>query len=172
LMAQHSSVGATRTEIIRGKISWHNLIIPDEEKKWKCRIYPDPESLVIINDLKAEGLLNVLKKDDDGYSMAFTRHAEKLIRGKIQIFTAPVVYDAEGKPCDGAGIGHGSDIALKLQVYYFRKPAGTAKGIAARMEGIRILNLVPWEAKKDMTTAQARQSKGLVDTIEPVEVWK
>lgn len=171
-MATHT--GTTRDEIIRGKISWHNLVHPDEEKKWKCKIYPDDDSLTIINGLKAEGLLNVLRKDDDGYNMTFTRYAEKMIRGKLTAFAAPQVFDKDGRLIDGTGIGHGSDIAMKLQIYYFKKPTGTAKGIAARMEGIRITNLVPWEpTEKNMGTREVRQAKGLVDVPHtPVEVWK
>src|SRR5882672_5174836 len=134
-MPQYGYKGNSRDEILKGKISWHNLVHPDEEQKWKCTLYPDAESLAKINGLKEEGLLNSLRKDEQGYNMTFTRYRQKTIKGKIILFEAPAVLDKDGKPTEGMGIGHGSDVAIKLQIYKYNKPGGSIKGTAARMEG-------------------------------------
>lgn len=167
-MSTYNHRGDSRDEILKGKISWHNLVHPDIEQKWKCTLYPDAESLAKINALKEEGLLNGLRKDDEGYNMTFTRYRQKLIRGKMAVFDAPQVFDKEGKPTEGMGIGHGSDVTIKLQIYHYTKPGGQVKGTAARLEGVRVWNLIPFERTKDMTTQQVRQSKGLVETPEPI----
>jgi hypothetical protein len=161
--------GNSRDVILKGKISWHRLTQPDEEQKWKVTLYPDAESLEEINKLKSEGLMNVLRKDEEGYNMTFTRYRQKMIRGKIVLFEAPIVLDKEGKPTDGFGIGHGSDVSIKLQVYKYNKPnvPGT-KGIAARLEGVRVWNLVPFERERDMDASQVRQVKGLAEATEPI----
>ena len=158
--------------ILEGKISWHNLVTANEDHKWQCRIYLTPESLAEVNKLKEEGLMNVLKKDDDGYSMTFTRYEQKEIRGRITLFAPPVVLDKDGKPMVGMGIGHGSDIKMKVQVYRFRKPGTTnQKAVAARLEAIRVVNLVPYEQGRDLDTSQIRQIKGLgaeIDTAKDI----
>lgn len=169
--------GTTRDVIIKGKISWHNLVNPDEEQKWKCTIYPDAESMALINELKDEGLLNGLRKDEEGYNMTFTRYRQKVIKGAIKLFDAPIILDKDGVPCEGMGIGHGSDISMKLQVYKYRKPnqSGDAKGTAARMEGIRIYNLIPFNKDKELSTSTARQAKGLIDDVVPkqsIKIWE
>ncbi len=154
--------GKSWDEILEGKISWHNLVTANEDHKWTCRIYLNPESLDKVNKLKEEGLMNILKKDDDGYSMSFTRYEQKEIRGRITLFAPPIVLDKDGKPMSGQGIGHGSDIKMKLQCYYFRKPGTTKqKAVAARLEAVRVLNLVPYEQQRDLDTGQLRQIKGL-----------
>src|SRR5579862_1301775 len=154
--------GKSRDEILKGKISWHRLSQPDEEQKWKVTLYPDAESLEKINAMKVEGLMNVLRKDEEGYNMTFSRYRQKTIRGKIVLFDAPVVLDKDGKPTDGIGIGHGSDVSVKLQVYKFNRPGG-GTAIAARLEGVRVWNLIPWERERDMDANTVRQVKGLQD---------
>lgn len=160
--------GKTRDVIIKGKLSWHNLVQPDEEMKWKIRIYLDAESLTKINELKKEGLMNVLKKDEEGYSMQFTRYRQKLIRGVIKIFDPPFVCNNENQPMEGIGLGHGSDVGVKLQVYHFKKPGNASEGIAARFEAVRIFNLIAYDPERDATTNQKRQYKGLPSILETV----
>jgi hypothetical protein len=155
----------SRDLILKGKISWHNLISPDENNALKCTIYPTPESLTEINKLKDEGLLNALRKDDDGYNMTFKRVLTKKIKGADVHFGPLIVLDKDGKPTDGTGIGHGSDVTLKLQVYHYNRPGGQGKGTATRLEAIRIDNLIPYEQNRDMNTEQVRQVKGLAEPI-------
>lgn len=156
--------GNTKILLISGKLSWHNLSIPTTEGEWKCTIYPNADGLIEINKLKEEGLLNGLRKDDEGYNMTFKRVQKKKIKGNEVTFTAPVVVDKDGKPLDGMGLGHGSDCTIKLQVYRYNKPGMTGvKGTAARLEAVRIDNLVPFKPRTEFTTEQAFQLKGLAD---------
>ncbi len=162
--------GKSWDEILEGKISWHNLVTANEDHKWQCKIYLSPESLDKVNKLKEEGLMNHLRKDDDGYSMTFTRHEQKDVRGRITLFAPPIVLDKDGKPMSGVGIGHGSDIKLKIQVYRFKKPGTTDKKIvAARLEAVRVVNLIPFEQNRDLDPKQLRQIKGLDAKIEVSE---
>ena len=168
-MTSPRATGKSYDEILRGKISWHRLLDPDQEGKWKVTLYPDAESMDKVNALKAEGLLNVLRKDEEGYNITFNRPRQKLMRGRQTVFEAPIVLDKDGKPTDGAGIGHGSDVSVKLQIYQYNKPntPGT-KGIAARLEAVRIWNMVPYEKERDLDTQQIRQIKGLDTAPEPI----
>jgi hypothetical protein len=75
--------------------------------------------------------------------------------------------DKDGKPTDGTGIGHGSDVSVKLQVYKFNRPTG-GTAIAARLEGVRVWNLIPWEKERDMSANEVRQVKGLQEATEPI----
>jgi hypothetical protein len=160
-------MAASKDVILKGKLSWHNLVQPDEEMKWKCRIYLDADSLAKVNELKKEGLMNVLKKDEEGYSMQFTRYRQKSMKGVIKVFDPPIVLNNDNQPMEGIGLGHGSDVAIKLQVYPFNKPGG-GKGIAARLEALRIFNLIAYEPERDATTNQKRQFKGLPSVLETV----
>jgi hypothetical protein len=157
--------------ILEGKLSWHNLVAPDPEGLWKVKLYMTPESVTKFNELKEEGLLNVLKKDDDGYSAQFKRYQNRTIRGKIVAFSPPIVLDAEGRPREGMGIGHGSDVKIKLQAYRYNPPSGK-KGLAVRLEAVRIMNLVPYDHNRDLDTLQMRQMKGLGEPTQVTEaIW-
>jgi hypothetical protein len=170
-LGQYTKGRTSRDIILKGKISWHNLVLPDDDQALKCTIYPTAESLAEINKLKEEGLLNVLRKDEEGYNMTFKRVLVKKIRGKDVHFGPLIVLDKNGVPTEGMGIGHGSDVTLKLQVYEYNRPIGQGKGkgIAARLEAVRIDNLIPYVRDRDMNTLQVRQSKGLVEAApEPI----
>ncbi len=165
-----SYTGTTRVETLQGKLHWHNLAQLNDEGEWKLTLYPDQPSLDKINKLKEEGLLNALRKDDEGYNMTFKRvHKRKLRSGKEMTLTAPVVVDKNSKPIDGYGLGYGSDVTIKLQVYKYSKPGGSGvKGTAARLEAVRVDNLVPFEIKRDLNTQQAFAIKGLDEVPEPI----
>lgn len=171
-MATYKYAGGTRIEYLQGKSKWAKLITPDLNpnggKKWKIDLYPNEESLQKINKLKEEGLMNVLKKDDDGYYMTFGRPTEKVMRGQIVAFTPPVILDKDLNITDGLTIGNGSDVTLSIEVYQFNKPGGAKKAIAARLKAVRVDNLVTFERQRDFTDAQKQQTKGLESAPEPI----
>ena len=152
---------------VSGKGSWVRAVTPDQWDCWSATLHPDAKSLEIIRDLQAEGMKNTLKKDDDGYYTKFRRPVSKMMRGKVQAFTPPEVIDKDGKPLDGKKIGNGSDITLKLDVYEHGTPGG-GKAKAARLEAVRVDNLIEFNPDSDFTPDEAGKVEGLKDQPEPV----
>lgn len=74
---------ATEYVFLQGKVKWVRAHQPNEWQKWAMVLYPNAESLEKIRELQAEGLKNVIKKDEDGYHVSFSRPTSVLIRGKI-----------------------------------------------------------------------------------------
>lgn len=148
---------------VQGKLKYVHAVSFNKFEKWSVTFYPTPASLEIIRDLQAQGVKNVMKKDDDGYFISFNRDPTKLIRGKIIAFPAPKVIDKEGKPFDGTKIGRDSDATIRLDVYQHGTPSG-GKAKAARWDSIRIDNLVPWEVDKDLPPLEADAVKSLTES--------
>ena len=151
---------------LKGKAKWANrLYVPDiEYKKWGLVLYPDVASLEIIRDLQAQGVKNVLKKDDDGYYISLGRPTEKVIRGKVVPFSPPVVLDKEGNATT-VSIGNGSDVTVKIEAYAHGTPGG-GKAKAIRLQSVRIDNLVPY-AQDSFTAAEVEQTAGLAEQPAP-----
>jgi hypothetical protein len=147
---------------LKGKAKWANrLYVPDiEYKKWGLVLYPDHASLEIIRDLQAQGVKNVLKKDDDGYYISLGRPTEKVIRGKVIPFSPPVVLDADGNATT-VSIGNGSDVTVKMEVYSHGTPTG-GKAKAMRLQSVRIDNLVPY-AQDSFTPEEQELTAGLAE---------
>ena len=150
---------------LQGKAMWVKTHGLNPWGKWACTLYPNPTSLDKIRELQIQGLKNTLKKDDDGYSMSFSRPFEKEFRDKNGTtrkvgFTPVEVVDADGLPYDGF-IGNGSDVTIKLEVYQHGTPGG-GKAKAARLTGIRIDNLVPY-SPADYDEDQQRQVGKLLE---------
>jgi hypothetical protein len=107
---------------------------------------------------------NVLKMDEDEGNAWFTtfRCPTKRLRkdGTMWTFEAPKVVDKEGAPMDGRSIGNGSDGTLKLEVYEHATPGG-GKAIAARLVGVRIDNLVPFDPDVDYSDEEKKEVEGL-----------
>lgn len=160
-MALEAKRGAEHL-IVKGKCKWANrLFVPDVEyKKWSLVLYPDAESLEKIRDLQAEGMKNVLKKDEDGYHVGFGRPTEKVIRGKVVAFAPPVVVDSNEQPFAGP-IGNGSDVTIKLEVYSHPVPGTQKRAKASRIMSVRVDNLVPFEKEKDFTDEEKDAVDGL-----------
>ena len=160
-----------RTEYVylQGKAKWFRGHTPDEWGKWKHVLYPNEESLKKIRELQTSeeggptGIKNVLKKDEDGYSITLSRPASKTIKGKVVGFAPPEVLEADGKtPLRNALVGNGSDITTKIEVYTHPTPGG-GKARAARWVSSRIDTLIPYESKRDFTEAQEKATRGLSD---------
>ena len=152
----------TEEVYFKGKAKWANrLYVPDiEYKKWSLVLYPDAEALEIIRDLQAQGVKNTLKKDDDGYYITLGRPTEKVMRGKVVAFTPPLVLDTEGNQTTSP-IGNGSDVKVKMEVYSHGTPTG-GKAKAMRLQGVQILNLIPYD-RDSFTTEEVEQAEGLVE---------
>jgi hypothetical protein len=144
-----------RTEevYVSGKGSWAKLIKPDDKwGKWSIQLHPNNDSLEKIRDLQARGLKNQLKKDDDGYFCNFSRPVSRVYKGVVKPFTPPIVVDKDGAPVL-VPIGNGSDVAIKLEVYEHGTPGG-GKAVAARLEKVRIDNLIPFNPNTDYSAEE------------------
>lgn len=158
----------------KGKVKWANkLFTPDQ--KFKCYsllLYPDQDSYAKIMDLKAgkdgtQGLLNVIKKDDEGYNITLKRPTEKLMKGRLQAFLPPVVLNADNSPFNQqTAIGNGSDVTCKVEWYDYARPTG-GRGSAIRLESVRIDSLIPFE-KKDFPADMVKQASGLTEQPPPL----
>lgn len=154
---------------VQGKIKYVHAVAFNKYEKWSVVFYPTAASLEVIRDLQAQGVKNVMKKDDDGYFIQFSREPTKLMRGKVIAFTAPKVIDKEGKLFDGNKIGRGSDATIRLEVYQHGTPSG-GKAKAARWDSVRIDELVPWDPDKSLTAEEAENVKSLT-TSPAQEIW-
>ena len=156
-------------EYLSGKAKWVRAKNPDPKfGKWNMTLYPYDEDLKKFKALQDEGVLTRLKKDDDGYYFQISRPVNKMMKGVLIQFTAPKVIDKDGVVIeDGAGVGNGSDVTVKVQVYSYPKPTG-GWGKAIRWEGLKVNNLVPYKADSFPTQEDKEQVKGLLEQPEPV----
>lgn len=145
---------------IPGKFMWCRAEKPNKFGKWSTVQYPSKEGMEIVRKLKEEGLKNVVKKDEDGENITWSRDTQKMIKGKLIAFTAPIVLGADGQTPLKDYVGNGSDGVIKIAVYSYNHPIG-GKGIAARWESIRIDNLVPYNKDRDFQDDQLKQVAGL-----------
>lgn len=160
---------------LSGKAKWCNkLFIADQMYKcWSLLLYPNEASYSKVLELKkgkdgVQGILNVIKKDEEGYNISLKRPTEKLMRGKMNAFLPPVVLNADNTPFNpqGPAIGNGSDVTCKIEYYVYPRPTG-GKGSAIRLESVRIDNLVPF-VKDNFNKEEAKQVSGLTDQPPPL----
>lgn len=162
---------------LRGKAKWFRHMHPEEfrgKTTWKHTIYLDEESLERVRDLQSQGLKNVLKKDEDGYYVSFSRPTAMKWKDKntgierTMPFEAPVVRLKNNNAPYTGNVGNGSDIETKLEVYSHAVPGG-GKAKAARWLATRIDSLVPvGDGGTEIATGDQRALKGLED--KPVEL--
>lgn len=150
---------------VQGKVKYIHAVNFNKFDKWAIVIYPTAASLEVIRDLQSQGIKNVMKKDEDGYFIQFSREPTKLIRGKVVAFAAPKVLDKEGAVFDGLKVGRGSDVTVRLEVYQHGTPNG-GKSKASRWDSVRVDNLVVWEIDKDLGPTEAAEVKSLRDAPE------
>lgn len=153
---------------VKGKGSWCRFVKPDLWDCWSCILHPDSESLETIRNLQAEGLKNVVKKDDDGYYVKFRRPITKKMGNIVKTFKPPEVIDKDGRPMDGLKIGNGSDLTLKLEIYQYSPPGSNGKSKAARLESVRVDNLVEFNSDTDFNQEEAESVAGLKDQPAPL----
>jgi hypothetical protein len=157
---------------LEGKGSWIKHLKPDEKyNKWSLKLHPTAASLEKIRDMQLStngvtGIKNTLGKDEDGYFMSFSRPTSKLMKGSVVSFTPPLVVNKDGSPYTGGGIGNGSDVTIKLEVYTHKTPGG-GKARACRWEGARIDNLIEYAPDRDLGKEEYEKVKELVDQPTP-----
>lgn len=161
-------VGNTYTIYLSGKGKYIGFDKPNQWGRYSVVLYPNAESLEKIRDLQAQGLKNVLKKDEDGYYLSIHRDHQKDMGGKIVFLGPPLLLEADGKSLlQGIRIGHGSDITCKVQIRSYVTDRGSgAKGVAARLESVRVDNLIPY-APAEHGDDQVRYQVKNFDTQEP-----
>ena len=153
--------------VLEGKLSWVRTTTPNKFGKWCGTLHPIPAALDRIQEMKAMGLKNDLKKDDDGYNMTFNRPTSKEFRGKLQAMQPPMVFERDGKTPFTGLIGNGTDGAIKVEFYHYNHPLG-GKGCAARLFSIRVDNLVPYEPRRDADEDQEKFARGLEGSTTPL----
>lgn len=153
-------------EYITGKVKFSQTVTPSQFDKYSVVLYPDEESLKIIDDLKKRGIKNELKKDDDGYFIAFHRPTfiQKQNGARIGL-EAPKIMNKEGNFVTDV-IGPGSDVTVTLEIYGGKGPKGSY--MAARLAAVRINNLVPYGSNA-MTPNEKKQVRDLAN--QPQQVW-
>ena len=115
---------------------------------WKHKLWPNPGSLELIRELQAEGIKNVLKKDDDGYFINFSRPVaiEKKDGTRVEMGPPKVTLD-DGTDLKDTAVGDGSYVTTVLDVYQHRiANGGSAK--AARWQSSTVHTLVPGEVEE------------------------
>jgi hypothetical protein len=141
---------------ITGKCKWARTFNPDPTyNKWSITIWPaNNAELTKIHDLKAKGIRNELKKDDEGYYMTFSRPLKIQLRnGGVKAMTAPITLDKDGKALTEL-VGDGSDVTVKLDTYGGKGDYG--KYFAARLDSIRVNNLIPYTKESMDEESKAR----------------
>jgi hypothetical protein len=162
-------MAATEFVFLQGKCKWAQLIRPDtrfdDKGKWNLTLYPNEKSLEKIRELQAQGVKNKLKKDEDGYNIAFHRPVEMMTKsGKRMGFDPPIILDKDNQPMsDPPLIGNGSDVTIKLEVYQHGIPGSSNKAKAARLLAVKIDHLIPFERNViiDPGAGDARAVKGM-----------
>lgn len=161
-MVNKNIYSKTENIYIKGKVSWFRAKQTNQWNKYSVQIHPVHEDLEVIRGLQSRGLKNVIKKDDDGYFVNFTRPVTKQYKsGKVQTYAPPQVFDKDGNLYEGQ-VGNGSDVTLKIEVYEHDNQAG-GKAVAARWVSARIDNLVPFETDKDAFPETLEALEGLKD---------
>lgn len=146
---------------IKGKLSWCRTHKLNPWGKYTVTIHPLPgEDLEKVRKLQEQGAKNLIKKDDDGYFVSYSRPSELTRKDGRKVGLTPVeVFDKEGNPVLQQ-VGNGSDGVVKLEVYSHKTPGGgTAK--AARLMAVRVDEMVPYEPNRDMQKDEELAAQGL-----------
>lgn len=148
---------------LSGKTSWYRADVANKWNKWSHQLHPDAPSMEILRDLQAEGLKNMIKKDDDGYFLNISRPVTKqTASGKVLTFQPPETFDKDGVPYKGA-VGNGSDVTTKIEVYWYTPVGGNTQCPAMRWVSTRIDNLVPFNPDSDLNEYEKEAAEGLKD---------
>lgn len=140
-----------------------------EYRCWSTGLYLTPESYDTFMKMKentdeVDGILNEVKKDDDGYYVNLRRPFAKVFQGKEKALDPVIVLDHNNLPWQShILIGNGSDITCKVEHYTYKAPFSKKKGSAIRLLSARVDQLVPFEMDKDFTEDQQKQVKGLAE---------
>lgn len=133
---------------LSGKGRWVKLFTPSQWNKYSLELNPDNPSLSIILDLKKRGIRNTIKKDDEGYWISLSRPSEISVKGQKRAMEPPAVTDNSDPPNPwnkDKAIGNGSDIVCKVHVREYTVPLTGNKGLALRLEAVKVVTLAPYE---------------------------
>lgn len=149
---------ATETFKFTGKAKWAKIYEPEEFRgaiNWKIDLYQDAKNLKLR---KEAGIQSKVYEDEEGKFVNFRRAKTKLIKGKLNEFHPPFVYDKDYnvlvsyvKNEDGTDwvrvgtpvlIGNGSEVEITVSVY----DAG-AMGKGQRLDSIRIIDLIEYKSE-------------------------
>lgn len=147
---------------LKGKLMWCRLVDLNRYGKWSLDLYPDHDSLEKLRELQAEGVKNVIKKDDDGYHVQISRPATvEFSKGVVQSVTPPRVRDKDKQPLpSNVLVGNGSDGIVAVEVYTHRVPNSEKRAKAMRLYGVEVHNLVPFELTDEAPGDEAGSKEG------------
>lgn len=152
---------------LSGKAKYIRMHTLDKYGKYSFILYLDDTSKVEWAKLKAAGIMNSSKMDDDGEFVRLSSPPKKTFRGVDTPLPAPAVMDADGKPWNPENwIGNGSDVTAKLVHYSVTPKFGTGPASAIRLEGIKVHNLVPYQ-RTDLTPEEDKKVDGLDTAPKP-----
>lgn len=124
---------------LRGTAKYSKLGALDQWGKNSIRIYPDTESMNKVHKLISEGVKNKITKDDDGYSVTFSRPAVIKTKTKGEVILEPVIVTDENDVIqEDKYIEDGTEITLKLECYGGPSPSGFGSYKAARLAQVKI----------------------------------
>ena len=151
---------------LSGKSKWARLTQPNKWGKWAVDLYMDQENIAKVKALKAKGLMNKIKMDDDGEFCTLSRPTHKeFIPGTKEAMSPVAILGKDGNPVGDVPIGNGSDLTCKMVVYPFG-PKGDRK-VAMRLEAVRIDNLIKF-GSKDFTAEESKTISGMAEQPEPM----
>ena len=136
---------------------------------WSTTLYLTPESYNQFVDLKAgsdgvEGIMNDIKKDEDGYYVTLRRPWARKYKGVEVAFSPPIILGPDNMPWPGEkALGSGSDLTCKCEYYTFKPQFKPKRGSAIRLVSVRVEDYVPFEGTRDFTSDEQQQVKGLTD---------
>src|SRR5882672_6797440 len=131
--------GGAQPVLIRGQAKYAKLGVPDQWGKNSIRIYPIQEDMPKIHKLISEGIKNKLTKDEDGYSITFSRPEKLKTKTRGEILLEPVIItDDEDHIQEDKFIADGDDITIRLHTYGGKSPSGYGLYKAARLDQIKV----------------------------------
>src|SRR5438045_2345113 len=88
-----------------GTVTWVHAVDPNKFGKWSLQFYPNQDSLERLRELQAEGLKNIMKKDEVGYHMQISRPVSiEFSKGVATPVLPPKVRDKNKQPIDGRSV--------------------------------------------------------------------
>jgi len=134
----------------KGKVSWVRGVQPNKFDRWSLNLHPDATSLEVIRDLQAEGVKNVIKKDEDGYYLQISRPTTvEMRKGYKQPVTPPILRREDGSSLEGVAIGNGSDAVVTCEVYSHPVPNSEKRAKAMRWYALDVVDLIPFDRPED-----------------------
>jgi hypothetical protein len=152
-----------------GKAKWAKIYDPEEFRgstNWKIDVYLDKKELKARADA---GIQSKVYEDEEGSYVNFKRPLTKVIKGVLNEFHPPKIYDKDGtvlvdykKSKDGSAwervgipvlIGNGSTVEVDVAVY------DTQMGKGQRLESIKIIDLIVYEGSGESSNTIVRSTE-------------